>query len=90
MLFRSEHPNSLHVFIHADMEERKKRAVEEYHYDAKDAERTLLRRDKARANHYRYYTECEWGKSQNYDVTLDSSTLGIDGCVEIIKSIALK
>ena len=36
---------------------------------------------------YRYYTEQEWGKCQNYDLTLDSGSLGIDHCVDIIYHI---
>ena len=43
--------------------------------------------DKKRSFNYKYYTEQEWGKSQNYDMTLDSATLGVDLCVDIIYEI---
>ena len=43
--------------------------------------------DKKRKFNYRYYTEQEWGKCQNYDLTLDSGSLGIDHCVDIIYHI---
>ena len=29
----------------------------------------------------------KWGRAQNYDVTLDSGTLGIDKCADIIVSL---
>lgn len=29
----------------------------------------------------------KWGHAQNYDLTLNSGTLGPDKCVEIIKSL---
>lgn len=29
----------------------------------------------------------KWGYAQNYDITLNSGTLGIDTCVEIIKNL---
>ena len=34
-----------------------------------------------------FYTNMKWGYSQNYDITLNSGTIGIDRCVEIIKSL---
>lgn len=29
----------------------------------------------------------KWGHAQNYDITLNSGTLGIDRCVSIIKQL---
>ena len=34
------------------------------------------------------YTGGEWGKSQNYHISLDSAALGIDKCVELIVGLA--
>lgn len=36
---------------------------------------------------YRSYTDMKWGEAQNYDITLNSGTLGIDRCVDIIKQL---
>ncbi len=80
--------NSMHVFICADKEDKEKRAVEEYGMAEDTVEKELKKRDKARANHYKYYTDNEWGKTQNYDITLNSSRFGIDGCVEILYKLA--
>ena len=44
-------------------------------------------KDKRRAAYYQFYTEMEWGNANNYDVALDSGTLGIEKCVEIIADI---
>lgn len=44
----------------------------------------LARRDKARAQHYRFYTDRKWGNVSNYDLCLDSGRLGIENCVAII------
>ena len=35
----------------------------------------------------RFYTNMKWGYAQNYDLTLNSGTLGIDRCAENIKSL---
>lgn len=45
----------------------------------------LKKKDKARSNHYKYYTDQEWGMASNYDLSLNSGILGIDGCVEMIE-----
>ena len=76
------------MFIHADMALKAERAVTEYGFAKDDVEKTLRKRDKARANHYKYYTDYEWGRAQNYDMTLNSGTFGVEGCVELLYKIA--
>ncbi len=75
----------LNVFIHADMEFKKKRCVERKQFSEEDAEDMIRRRDKLRADHYRYYTDRKWGDPFNYHLCLDSSMFGIEKCVSIIE-----
>lgn len=77
----------LNVFIHADQASKLKRAIESYHMDPEDAAAILKKKDKARFNHYKYYTDNDWGMASNYDLCLNSGLLGIDGCVKVIKEI---
>lgn len=86
----ADRPDCMHVFIHAKLEDRKKRAVEEYGVPEKDAEDHVLARDRKRSQHYKYYTDRVWGMARNYTLCLDSSYWGIDGCVEIIVREARK
>ena len=44
----------------------------------------IQKKDKQRASYYNYYTSKKWGDSRSYHLTLDSSALGIDKCVEMI------
>ena len=44
----------------------------------------IQKKDKARANYYNYYTDQKWGSTRNYDLTFDTSKVGIDGAVELI------
>ena len=46
--------------------------------------------DKTRRKYCTYYTNTEFGHADYYDLTLKSSTLGIDTCVDIICGIAEK
>ena len=75
---------TLNVFIHSDMSFKIERSVREHNMDRDKAESILKRRDKARAHHYRFYTDCRWGDLTNYDLCLDSGKLGVDNCVAII------
>lgn len=77
----------LRVFIHADMSFRAERIVNVYGEREKSPEQRLKDKDKRRAAYHRFYTEMKWGHAQNYDITLNSGTLGIDKCVGIIKSL---
>lgn len=77
----------LRVFIHADMKFRSDRIVREYGEREESPEQRLREKDKRRAAYHRFYTDMKWGHAQNYDLTLNSGTLGIDRCVEIIASL---
>lgn len=74
----------LKVFVHADTEFRAKRIVEVYGESDVSVEQRLKEKDKRRAAYHRFYTDMKWGHAQNYDITLNSGTLGIDKCAEII------
>lgn len=78
----------LNVFIHSKMEDKIKRAVEFYNIAQKNAEKEIRKKDKSRASHYYYYTGIEWGKAENYDVTLNSGSLGIEACADAICNLA--
>lgn len=78
------HPNVVHVFIWADLEFRKERAVNLYHLDKSKAEDEILKYDKRRANYYNYHANEKWGKAENYHLSIKSNYAGIDNSVECI------
>ena len=77
----------LKVFVHADMDFRAKRIVEVYGEREQSPQQRLKDKDKRRAAYHRFYTDMKWGHAQNYDLTLNSGTLGIDRCVDIITQL---
>ncbi len=81
-----EMDNRLSIFIHAPIEARVERAVKFYKLDASKAAEMCLRNDKKRANFYNYYSDKKWGMCRTYDLSLDTSKLGIEGSVEQIVS----
>ena len=77
----------LHVFVRADEDFKIQRAIKKYGIDEKNAESVCKRYNKKRSNYYSFNTSRKWDDMKNYDLVLDSSTLGIDACVDIIASI---
>ena len=74
------------VFIHAPEEDRAVRMVEKYSdLTPAKAHDQVAKEDKQRSSYYNYYTNKSWGAASSYDLTLDSSVLGLEGCVRIIK-----
>ena len=76
--------NVFKVFIYSNMEDKIKRATEFYGFDKNKAEKEIKRIDKLRANHYKYYTEKEWSDHSNYDVCINSDTLGVEKSADLI------
>lgn len=76
--------NLLKVFIHADINKRARRIVDVYGETDEKPLKRIKEKDKKRASYYRYYTENEFGEIHNYDLSLDSGTIGIDKCVDIV------
>ncbi len=83
-----EMDNVVNVFVHASMEERIKRVVEEYGDDPKKAEDIINKTDKKRANYYNYYSDKKWGVASTYNLSIDSGKIGIEKSVELIKEFA--
>ena len=81
-----DYKNCIRVFIHANLEERVRRAVTFYGVEIEKAEDVVQKIDKQRANYYNFYSGKNWGDVENYDITLDSSILGIDHTVTLIQS----
>lgn len=86
----NDYNNVLNVFIHGNMDDKLTRAVNSYEVDERDVENSIRKIDKHRANYYEYYTDRKWGRAENYDLSLNSSTFGVDGCVSIIKMLIEK
>ena len=74
------------VFIKASKENRIQRIIKLYNVDPLKAEEMIKKADKQRAAYYNYYATNTWGDVNNYDLCLDTGTLGVDGAVEVIAS----
>lgn len=83
--------NILRVFIYGDLEHRQER-IAERHPEIKSSQviDAINKTDKRRSTYYNFYTGNKWGKYDNYDIAINSSTLGIEGTAELICEFAKK
>ncbi|MFV0464878.1 MAG: AAA family ATPase [Lachnospiraceae bacterium] len=80
----SENPNLISVFIHADNDFKIDRITKSMNISKEEAQDLIHKTDKHRSSYYNYYTSKKWSSSQSYNLTLDSSKLGVEGCVQMI------
>lgn len=79
-----DNPCAVKLFVKADMEKRKERAIAVHGVEADKAEEYVRKMDKQRASYYNYYATTAWGDVSHYDLCLDTGKLGIEGSVELI------
>ena len=81
-----EYKNLTTVFVHASLDYRIQRVAEfEKITDAK-AKDMILKADKKRASFYNFQTDKKWGAVSSYNLSVDTSDLGIEGAVKLIKN----
>ena len=83
-VLRDDH-DVFRLFIYGDLEHRTER-VKERHPEIKPSQviDIINKTDKRRASYYNFYTGGKWGKYDNYDMAVNSSTLGIEGTAQLI------
>ena len=81
----ADYKNAVHVFIHADEEFKVKRVMERFDISEQKAKEMMIKKDKQRQSYYNYYSTKKWGRAESYNLTINSSILGVDGTVKLIK-----
>ena len=84
IILREEGLPSFDVFLYADHAFRLQRIKEMGEYGSMDPEKYLERRDEMRRIYYKVYTKREMGDYRDYDLCLDTGTIGIERCAQII------
>ena len=77
----------LNVFIQGNKADKIVRIKEIYSKSDDEAAKMIKDTDKKRSVNYRYCTDQEWGSRKNYDIVLNSSTLGYDNCIDVISKL---
>lgn len=78
----------LNVFIYASsMEDKVQRVMKLDQLSEKEAISFIAQRDKERRDYYYFHTGQSWGDKANYDLCLNTSGIGYDGCVDVISGL---
>lgn len=80
-----EHTRLVRVFIYASPEMRAQRIAKTNEIELGEARSLMSKIDKKRANYYNYYTSQKWGRSENYDLMIDTTKIGVEGAAKIIE-----
>ncbi len=78
-------PNVLRVFVHAPEDFLMEQASLRIALSGRDLERFVEKENRRRADYNYYYTGEKWEDAHHYDLCLDSSKLGFEKCVDMIK-----
>ncbi len=79
------HPALVSVFVLSDWEAKVERVMRIYELSKEEAESFIYRNDRKRKEYHNYYCKIKWGDSRNYDISVNSSRLGEDETVQILK-----
>ncbi len=85
----SEYDNCLNIFIHGNEKCRIERIMRKYDLPEQKAKDMIIKKDKQRQSYYNYYSSKKWGRADSYDLTVNSSVLGIDGSVKLIRQFIM-
>lgn len=80
-----EYPGLITFFILGDMPCKIERISKLYQLSEEQAAALILEQDKKRKTYHNYFCEGKWGDSRNYELSINSSKLGVNTTLEIIK-----
>lgn len=79
-------PELVSVFVHANSDFRAARIAAEYQLPDAKVRDMLVKTDKKRASYYNFQSEKKWGAAASYNLCIESSSIGIEGSVEMIEN----
>ena len=85
-----DEPNTVNIFLTADMKDRISRTMERYNMDEESAIKTINKKDSTRAAFYIYYTGKKWGAAESYDLCINTSIFGLDETAKFIADFIRK
>lgn len=84
------HPKLLKIFCYCDMNNAISRCVNEYGIDKDKAENEVRRINRKRISHYEYYTGSRWGEAHNYNLMINTGSIGLDTACLLVADLYAK
>lgn len=79
-----ECPAVVSIFVLGDKQEKRERIVKLYGLSPEKAEKMMAEQDEKRKKYHNSFCQGKWGDSRNYDISINSSKLGVDETVDIL------
>lgn len=79
-----EYDRMISIFILGDMDKKLQRIKKLYQLDTKQAQKLIVSKDLKRKRYHNGFCEGKWGDSRNYDISINSSKLGIEETTRIL------
>lgn len=79
-----EYDELVSIFVLGDKEVKKARIMQKYDKNEFMAERMMREKDTERKLYHNSFCEGKWGDSRNYDISINSSVLGIEKTAELL------
>ena len=80
-----KYPALISLFILGDMDKKIERVMNVYNLNEEDAKKFITKKDKKRKRYHNYHCQGKWGDSRLYDLSINSSKLGIEKTVDILE-----
>lgn len=77
-------PHMISIFVIGDMEQKILRTMECNNISREKAKKKIEQHDRKRKAYHNHYCNFKWGDSRNYDLTINSSKLGLDETTRIV------
>lgn len=77
-------PNHISIFLHADLESREGRIKKLYNISQEVSSKMITKSDRERSRYHHKITGKEWTDARQYDLSIDTSKIGIDNSVQFI------
>lgn len=78
-------PGLVTIFILGDMECKVKRVMEKYGLSEREAQQMCKKEDWERKYYHNYFCPGQWGDSRNYDLSVNSSRLGLEKTADMLE-----
>ncbi len=82
--------NVIKIFLYSDEESKEKRAIKYYGITKDQAKRTIMKINKERAKHYKFYTNTDWQKLDNYDLFLNVDKYGVEETAKKLEKVLIE
>ena len=80
-----DNPALISIFVGGDYDSKVERIMRVYKMSRSEAEIFMARQNKKRKGYHNYYCKGKWGDSRNYDISINSSRLGLKKTADILE-----